>query len=133
MADKGKYAPPFSLRLTAEEREKLDAAAGSQTIGDYIRGQLFDTPSMRKARFRRPVQDDQALSEVLAHLGRSRLSSNLNQLAKAVHSGSLPMTPEVEQAILEACSTIKSMGDHLTQALGIHTHGKNPPTPGGEQ
>lgn len=124
MTDKGKYAPPFSLRLTTEERKKLDVAAGSKTIGDYIRGQLFETPSVRKARFRRPVQDEQALSEVLAHLGRSRLSSNLNQLAKAVHSGSLPVTPEVEKAILEACSIVKNMGNNLTQALGLPPEGE---------
>ena len=60
--ERRKNAPPFSLRLTVEERQKLDAAAGPQTLGDYIRSQLFETPSVRKARFRRPVQDEQALS-----------------------------------------------------------------------
>ena len=114
-----KYAPPFSLRLTAEERQKLDTVAGSQTIGDYIRSQLFDTPSPRKARFRRPVQDEQALSTVLAGLGRGRLSSNLNQLAKAIHSGSLPVTPETERAILEACSGVREMRQELVRALGL--------------
>ena len=36
--ERRKYAPTFSIRLTPEERAKLDAAAGTQTIGDYIRG-----------------------------------------------------------------------------------------------
>lgn len=116
---KGHYAPPFSLRLTLEERARLDAAAGTLTIGEYIRTQLFDMPSPRKARFRRPVQDDQALTQVLGALGQSRLSSNLNQIAKAIHSGSLPVTPETEAAILEACLEIKSMSNNLTKALGV--------------
>lgn len=122
--ERRKNAPPFSLRLTAEERQKLDAAAGPQTLGDYIRGQLFETPSSRKARFRRPLQDEEALSTVLAELGRSRLSSNLNQLAKAVHSGSLPVTPETEKAILEACAAVKDMSNNITQALGLPPRGK---------
>ena len=137
--EKGKYAPPFSLRLTAEERTRLDADAGPLPIGEYIRTQLFETPSARKVRFRRPVQDEQALTQVLGALGRSRLSSNLNQLAKAVHSGSLPVTPETEQAILEACSAVKGMSNNLVQALGLQAEDqkvlpaedKNTPPKGG--
>ncbi|MDI1229165.1 MAG: hypothetical protein PSY14_15910 [bacterium] len=117
--DKGKYAPPFSLRLSKEERLRLDADAGSLPLGDYIRTQLFENPTPRKRSFRRPVQDAQALGEVLTALGRSRLSSNLNQLAKAVHSGSLPVSPETEAAILAACATVRDMGGQLVQALGL--------------
>lgn len=122
--ERRKNAPPFSLRLTAEERQKLDAAAGPQTIGDYIRSQLFETTSSRRTRFRRPLQDEQALSTVLAELGRSRLSSNLNQLAKAVHSGSLPVSKETEMAILEACAAVKGMSNNIAQALGLPPRGK---------
>jgi len=127
--EKGKYAPPFSLRLTTEERRKLDAEAGPQPIGDYIRSQLFETPSPRKRTFRRPVQDEQALSEVLAALGRSRLSSNLNQLVKALHSGSLPVTPETETAIRAACAIVQQMGGQLVKALGL-PDGKTAPPKG---
>ena len=113
------YAPTFSLRLTLEERARLDADAGPLPVGAYVRSCLFDNPTARKRIFRRPVQDEQALAEVLAALGRSRLSSNLNQLAKAVHSGSLPVSPETEQALMEACATVKAMSGQLVQALGI--------------
>lgn len=117
--EKNKYPPPFSLRLTVEERLKLDAAAGPLPVGEYIRSQLFETPTPRQRTFRRPVQDEQALVQVLGALGRSRLSSNLNQLAKAVHTGSLPVTPETEQAILAACSQVNAMSSQLVQALGL--------------
>lgn len=117
--EREKYTAPFSLRLTAEERTRLDADAGPLPIGEYIRTCLFESPNIRKRRFRRPVQDEQALSQVLAALGRSRLSNNLNQLAKAVHSGSLPVTSETEQAILKACSDVQAMSGELVKALGL--------------
>jgi hypothetical protein len=116
---KNKYAPPFSLRLTEEERLKLDADAGPLPVSEYIRTCLFENPAARKRTFRRPVQDEQALSQVLAALGQSRLSSNLNQLAKAVHSGSLPVTTETEEALIEACASVRAMSQQLVQALGV--------------
>jgi hypothetical protein len=111
------FAPPFSLRLSPEERSRLDAEAGPLPLGEYIRSRLFDFPSVRKRTFRRPVQDEQALSQVLAALGRSRLSSNVNQLAKAVHSGSLPVTEETEEALVKACAEIHAMSESLVAAL----------------
>ena len=64
------------------------------------------------------------LSILLSELGRSRLSSNLNQLARAVNSGSLPVSPETEQAILEACAEIKAMSNNITHALGLEPEKK---------
>lgn len=119
MTEEKEYFAPFSLRLSPEERLRLDADAGALPWGDYIRSQLFENPTPRKRTFRRPVQDEQALGQLLAELGRSRLSANLNQLAKAAHSGALPVTPEVHQAILDASRDIRAMSDLLVQALGL--------------
>jgi hypothetical protein len=119
------YTVPFSMRLTRAQRRKLGADAGSQTVGEYVRSRLFENPTPQKRTFRRPVQDEQALTQVLGALGRSRLSSNLNQLAKAAHSGSLPITPETEKAILAACAAINVMSNNLIQALGIHADTRN--------
>ena len=116
------------MRFSKAERLRLDADAGSQPLAAYIRTRLFDAPTPRRP-YRRPVQDEAALSEVLAALGNARLSSNLNQLAKAVHSGSLPVSPETEQAILAACATVQEMGGHLVQALGLPDE---PPKGGGK-
>jgi hypothetical protein len=119
------YTVPFSMRLTRAQRRKLGAEAGSQTVGDYVRSRLFENPTPLKRTFRRPLQDEKALSQVLGALGNSRLSSNLNQIAKAAHSGSLLVTPETEKAIFEACTTIKNMGNNLMQALGLEPEKKS--------
>lgn len=115
------------MRLSKEERERLDAEAGSLSVSSYIRHRLFEAPTPRRA-YRRPVQDDKALGQVLAALGQSRIGNNLNQLAKAVHSGSLPVTPETEAAILAACASVQQMSGQLVQALGLPDE---PPKGGG--
>ncbi len=109
---------PFSLRLTPEQREFLDKQAGSMPLGTYIRQQLLaEQPNRRN--FRRPIKDKQELAKVQAMLGSSRISSNLNQLAKAMNSGSLPANTETYEALLQACADITFMRNALMKALGL--------------
>lgn len=117
---KGKTPPPFSLRLTFEERAKLDAAANGVPLGAYIRAILFDEelPKVRR-RNTNPVKDHAALGRVLAALGGSHLASNLNQLARAVNTGTLPVHPEIENELREACANVAQMRAVLIEALGL--------------
>src|SRR3546814_4492279 len=82
MADK--RPAPFSLRLTFEQRAQLEQDAGGMSLAAYIQSRLFDSenPAPRR-RGKRPVKDYQALAQVLGKLGQSRLSANLNQLARS--------------------------------------------------
>jgi hypothetical protein len=117
---KGKRDAPFSLRLTFEERAKLEAAANGVALAAYIKAVLFavDLPQVRR-RNAEPVKDHQALGSVLSALGRSSLSSNLNQLARAVNTGTLPVHPETEAELRNACREIKAKRADLMQALGL--------------
>ncbi|MFG6569905.1 hypothetical protein [Sulfitobacter sp. 1A13679] len=118
-AKRAGYPPPFSLRLTYEERARLDAERGSKTLATYIRERLFGADAApRKRRGNSPVQDKEALGRMAGALGQSRLSQNMNQLAKAVNTGSLPVTPETEAEIKEACREISEMRAELLAALG---------------
>lgn len=118
-AEKADYPPPFSLRLTYEERARLDAERGDKSLAAYIRERLFgDDAAPRKKRGNSPVQDKEALGRVAGALGQSRLSQNMNQLAKAVNTGSLPVTPETEAEIKEACREISELRTALLVALG---------------
>ena len=112
---------PFSIRFTAEERAFLDQMAGDVPLADFLRSLIFDEDRLSKRRRRRksPVKDAQLLSQVLAELGKSRLSNNLNQLAKQANSGSLEVSPDTEKALQEACGDIRLMRYWLMEALGI--------------
>lgn len=88
-------------------------------LGLYIREQLLNAPEPRKRRFRQPVKDEKALAVLLAELRHSHLSSNVNQLARACHTGSLPVTPDTEKALQKACIDIETMRERLMRALGF--------------
>ena len=116
---KRKAPPPFSLRLTASEKAELLRKAGSVPLGTYIRSQLLGNGASVRRTLRKPVQDEKTLARLLGELGKARLSSNLNQLAKAANCGALPVTPETEQALAEACRDVRWMRDALIAALGF--------------
>ena len=48
----------------------------------------------------------------------NKYAKNLNQLAKAVNTGSLPVTPETEADLKEACRDVAAMRADLMRALG---------------
>jgi len=111
--------PPFSLRLSFEERSRLEKEAGDLPLGTYIREKLFDgAPTKRRLR-KQPVKDQAALGRLLGELGQGRISNNLNQLAKAVNTGSLPVTPETEKDLRNACAEVEWMRRTLMEALGL--------------
>lgn len=121
-----RYPPPFSLRLTFEERARLKREAAGMALGAYIRLKLFGEDAVpRQARGNFPVKDHEALGRVLGALGALRLSSNLNQLARAVNSGSLPVTPDTEAALLDACDDVAAIRAELMQALGMRSDGSS--------
>ncbi len=119
-----KYPPPISLRLTFEERTKLERAATGMSLSAYIRTRLFgEDVSPRKKRHKSRIKDHETLSQLLGALGQSRIANNLNQLAKAVNMGTLPLTPDVEKDIQEACTYIRQMRTALMNALHYREDG----------
>ena len=118
-AEKASYPPPFSIRLTFDERARLDAERGRQSLAAHIRTRLFgEEVAVRKKPGNSTIKDAEALGRVLGALGGSRLSSNLNQLAKAVNTGSLPVTPETEADLVAACEEVRALRNDLLRALG---------------
>ncbi|MAK59510.1 MAG: hypothetical protein CMK09_00880 [Ponticaulis sp.] len=111
---------PFSLRLSADERAMLKARAKSKSVSAYIREQLFgEKQTPRQYELRRPDESMQLLAKSMGELGKSRLASNLNQIAKAANMGTLPVSPELEDELSAACDAIQDMRDLLVKALGL--------------
>lgn len=110
---------PLSVRFTESERVRLSELKGSKSVGEYIRDQALKGDSLPRAARRSPVKDAEPLGRLLGLLGQSRLSSNLNQIARAANQGSLPMTEETEADIRQACADVLEMRLLLLRALGI--------------
>jgi hypothetical protein len=116
-------AKPFSIRLTDDERKLLLDRAGKLPLSTYVRNLVLEeaarAPRQRARRTHKPIKDHETVARLLAALGQSRIASNLNQLAKAVNIGVLPVTPKTENDIGEACTAVVAMRRDLMGALGF--------------
>ena len=122
-SDRPKRPAPFSLRLSADERERLEREAAGAPLGRYIKAKVLSGAPLRARRTGLAVQDREALGQALALLGRSRLTSNLNQIAHAVNIGSLPVTPETEAELYHALRDVRSIRVLMLTALGLQPEG----------
>jgi len=110
---------PFAIRLSPEERAILERRAGNQPLSAYIRECALGSDVRKRRPVRAQRLDTALLSQVLSALGSSRLSSNLNQIAKAANIGTLPVTPDLEADLRKACDDVAAMRRDLVVALGL--------------
>jgi len=123
--EKKKSPPPISLRLSDEERARLEHAAAGMSLSAYIRKCVFgEKATIRKVRTRAPVQNEEALARVLGLLGQSRIANNLNQLAKDANCGVLMFNKETEAKIDDAYEHVIAMRGELIHALGLKEEDK---------
>lgn len=113
---------PVAIRVTAEERERLVAAAGNRSLGDYIRERLFGGET-RPRRVKIPTNDARQLAHILAAFGQSEVPASLRELSQAAAQGALPVTPETEDVIRSACAATIQMRGDLMRALGLEEGG----------
>lgn len=116
-----KRSPPFSIRLTTEERDRLLLEAGPVRLGTYIKAKALNAPSLKRAA---AVSDRQALAKALALLGQTRFSSNLNQLAHLGNIGALPLSPEIESELRACFQHVSEIRALLIKAVGLRDDGK---------
>ncbi|MBL1148119.1 MAG: plasmid mobilization relaxosome protein MobC [Pseudomonadota bacterium] len=107
---------PVTFRATDGEKQALRDSAGRMPVSAYIRFMLFDMPSPRRAISY--VENKELIEHLLHRLGNSRISGNLNQIAKACNSGALPLDAETHALLHEACHAVLEMREELSVALG---------------
>lgn len=55
----------------------------------------------------------------MSQLQKTRIASNLNQLAKAANTGTLDVSQDIEQQLQDASLAVLTMHDALIVALGL--------------
>ena len=108
---------PVSIRFSDFEKAYVREMAGGLPLGTYIKRVVLGVKA-RPNPPKQPIPDAKALGQILGFLGRSRVANNLNQLAKAVNLGALPVDKETEADIKSACAEIAMMRTLLMAALG---------------
>jgi hypothetical protein len=110
--------PPFSIRFTAEEQERLDRDRQGMRRAPYIKAKVFGGTALKSAA---AIADRPALAQALALLGQSRFASNLNQIAHLAHIGALTFTPEEQAELSAALRHVAEIRSLLLSALGKKT------------
>lgn len=111
---------PVTLRLTAEERAKLEELASGMTLSAYIRACIFETEQKRrKHRPKKIAANKREIAQILGLLGQSRIANNLNQLAYHANIGALEMDDEVRAQIHEGYEHVLFLRKTLMRALGM--------------
>lgn len=59
------------------------------------------------------------MAQVLALLGKSHIANNINQLARAANTGSLPVNIETERALNDAANDVARMRKMLIETLDL--------------
>ena len=108
--------PPFSIRLSAEERARLEAEAQGVPLGTYIKAKALGGAPLKGAAM---IADRQALAQALALLGKTHYANNLNQLAHLANMGALPLTPEVIEELEGTLKLIGEVRSLILQSMGI--------------
>ena len=110
---------PLVIRLTAEERMRLEELAAGLTLSAYVRACVFgEEAKRRKRRPKDTVADKRAAAEALALLGQSRIANNLNQLAYHANIGALDIGASEREKIDEAYEHVLAIRTLLVSALG---------------
>lgn len=111
---------PICLRVSPEEKARLEHDAGNMTLSAYIREKVLgENAAPRKRRMKRPVKDQRTIAQLFALIKQTQSWNNLNQIAKAINSNTWMVSPESEKALQEACKAIIEIRSLLMKALGL--------------
>ncbi|MEM1151469.1 MAG: hypothetical protein AAGI03_13060 [Pseudomonadota bacterium] len=114
-----KRPSPVSLRLSPEERAELERAAEWRSLNSYIKGRIFGADGKaRRDRRALPVRDHAALAQALGLLGAKEVADSLRELSHAAKTGALPVSPETEEELINACAAVFAIKADLMRALG---------------
>lgn len=114
-----KRPPPFSLRLTEQERAYLTDRANGAPLSSFIKAKLFDKQPLRTRRTGSIIEDREAFAHALALLGKSDLARNVASLARAAEVGALAVDPDTEATLLIASQQIQHIRTMMMIALGL--------------
>ncbi|OLF77685.1 hypothetical protein AWH62_03145 [Maricaulis sp. W15] len=109
-----KRLPPLSLRLSADERARLERMADGKPLGGFIKACLFGD---RRKAATNPIREE--VARALALLGQSGIGPAIRSMARDAERGTLPLDPETQASIRAACADVAVIKSLLMKSLGI--------------
>jgi len=115
---------PISIRLTQEEIVELKRLAGSLSVSEYMRRQLFgdvaNVKSENASEMRlTPQARQKLLAQILMRLGQLDTVKNVNLLIESIETGLIYVSPEVLSEFSALHREIQNLRQDLLKALGL--------------
>ncbi len=121
------YPAAFSVRLTERERAELTKLANGQPLGQFIKDTILQNSTRSPPSSKPGIQNQKVLAMLPGTLRQFHIASNINQLAKAVNSDSLPINEGGLQNLHNAVAAIRWMRDNLIEEMGLKPQVQQPP------
>lgn len=112
-----KRLPPFSLRLSADERARMECLAKGMPLGTYIKACALDPKIAAKVHAEPPESRRALLAQLIARLGS--VADTLKLIRAALERGALDFEPETEGALHTACADLSAIKAMVMRALGV--------------
>lgn len=116
-----KRMAPLSIRLSPDERARLEALAGKQPIGAFVKSRLFaandNIPPQPNSR---PIVNERVgFAKMLSMLAQMDVFLTLKELLKTVSNGHVQLKHGTESALNAAFRDLGEVRRLLIKALGI--------------
>lgn len=110
-----KRMPPLSIRLSPEERTRLEFMAGNRPIGAFVKSRVFAANDNVPPKGYSRTES----ARILGLLARMDVFPALNGLLRAAGNGQVQLEPEMEAALTAACLDLAEIRCLLITAQGI--------------
>ena len=116
-----KRMAPLSIRLSPDERARLEVLAGKQPIGAFVKSRLFaandNIPPLPNSR---PIVNERVgFAKMLGMLAQMDVFLTLKALLKAVGNGHVQLKPETESALNAAFLDLREIRRLLIEAQKV--------------
>ncbi len=113
---------PYSILMSEAERHHIarKAAPLGITVPEFMRLSSLNQDITKALAIKDKKQADrEAAALLMTALARSNIPSNLNQIAKAIHTGTLTFSIDTDKQLLEACSMVREIRNTLIIRQGL--------------
>lgn len=114
---------PVSVRLTLEERLRLEQAANGMSLSKYIRFRLFQADTAANAGDTEirlsPAARQRLLAQILATLGKSGIAATLSELTELARLGLFPSDADTATPLAQARDELIKLRRDLLRGLGL--------------
>ncbi len=112
----------ITIRLKPEEYALIKAKAGSKPLAPFMRAQLLGAAQEQRASTaRRPVEDAQAIAQVLALLGTSALVAEFRSVSDRIADGTAERGDGTDARLRRIEERLDQIRAMLMRALGMRS------------